>query len=214
MDFIGQLYHHEAQARERQLTKEALLTFRAEHAKPLVNAFLGRLRLTLRKQVLLLSNPFTKAAQDALEREAACWCFWSIRTSRWIPISWNERFGRLQWEERLGSFTGPKSGHSRSASCRAYWRRVGCRASSPMSTWSTPYNGLTPTPPSTSISLCRASGSNTSLRIPCAPISIASVNNAAQPPLTKLQRMTFALSEQTCAFWNGRRSSSAFPWPR
>jgi len=71
LEFIGQLYHSEAQARERQLTDEALLTFRAEQAKPIVDAFFAWLRRTLREQVLLPTNPFTQAAQYALEREAA-----------------------------------------------------------------------------------------------------------------------------------------------
>jgi transposase len=71
LDFIAQLYHHEAQARERQLTEEAHLTFRAEHAKPVVDAFFTWLTRTLREQVLLPTNPFTKAAQYALERQAA-----------------------------------------------------------------------------------------------------------------------------------------------
>lgn len=71
LDFIGQLYYQEAQARERQLADEALLAFRTEHAKPLVDAFFAWLRRMLREQVLLPTNPFTKAAQYALEREAA-----------------------------------------------------------------------------------------------------------------------------------------------
>jgi transposase len=71
LDLIGQLYHQEAQARERRLTEAALLTFRAEQAKPLVDAFFAWLTRTLREQVLLPTNPFTKAAHYALEREAA-----------------------------------------------------------------------------------------------------------------------------------------------
>jgi transposase len=71
LDFIGALYHPEAQARERQLAAAALLAFRAEHAKPIVEAFFLWLRQTLREQVLLPTNPFTTAAQYALEREAA-----------------------------------------------------------------------------------------------------------------------------------------------
>jgi transposase len=71
LEFIGQLYHHEAQARQRQLADAALLTFRAEQGAPLVDAFFAWLIRTLREQVLLPTNPFTKAAHYALEREAA-----------------------------------------------------------------------------------------------------------------------------------------------
>lgn len=62
LDFIGQLYHQDAQARARQLADEALLTFRAEHARPLVDAFFAWLGRTLREQVLLpsLNNSYTK----------------------------------------------------------------------------------------------------------------------------------------------------------
>jgi len=71
LDWIGQLYHQEAQARDRHLMDETLLTFRAAHAKPLVDAFFSWLSHTLRTQVLLPTNPFTQAARYALDREAA-----------------------------------------------------------------------------------------------------------------------------------------------
>jgi transposase len=47
------------------------LTFQAEHATPLVDAFFAWLKRTFREQVLLPTNPFTHAAQYALEREPA-----------------------------------------------------------------------------------------------------------------------------------------------
>jgi transposase len=71
LDFIGQLYHQEARSRERQFAAETLLTFRAEQAKPVVDTFFTWLERTLREQVLLPTNPFTHAAQYALDREAA-----------------------------------------------------------------------------------------------------------------------------------------------
>ena len=86
LDLIGQLYHQEAQARERQLVDEALLTFRAEHAQPIVNAFFAWLERTLREQVLLPTDPFTKAAQYALEREAALRVFLEYPT---VPLDTN-----------------------------------------------------------------------------------------------------------------------------
>lgn len=62
LDFIGQLYHQEAQGRERQFADERLLTFRTEQAKPIVDTFFMWLERTLHEQVLLPTNPFTKAA--------------------------------------------------------------------------------------------------------------------------------------------------------
>lgn len=71
VDFIGALYHQEARGRERQLADAALLTFRAQYVKPIVDAFFTWLEHALRQQVLLPTNPFTRAAQYALDREAA-----------------------------------------------------------------------------------------------------------------------------------------------
>jgi hypothetical protein len=45
--------------------------YRAEFAKPVVDAFFGWLTQTLTTQVLLPTNPFTQAARYALEREQA-----------------------------------------------------------------------------------------------------------------------------------------------
>jgi transposase len=45
--------------------------YRAEYAKPLVDAFFGWLQQTLTTQVLLPTNPFTQAARCALAREQA-----------------------------------------------------------------------------------------------------------------------------------------------
>ena len=86
LDFIGHLYHQEAQGRERQLTAAALLTFRAEYAKPVVDAFFAWLARTLREHVLLPTNPFTKAARYVLEREAALRVFLEYAT---VPLDTN-----------------------------------------------------------------------------------------------------------------------------
>src|SRR5262245_42679879 len=102
LDFIGALYAQEARARERQCTEETLLTFRAEQAKPIVDAFFTWLERTLRQQVLLPTNPFTKAARYALEREAALRVFLEYPT---VPLDTNhlEReirtiaMGRKSW---------------------------------------------------------------------------------------------------------------------
>jgi hypothetical protein len=102
LDFIGQLYQHAARGREQQLADEARLTFRAEHAKPVVEACLTGLDRTLREQVLLPTTPFTKAARYALEREAALRVFLDYPT---VPLDTNhlEReiraiaLGRKNW---------------------------------------------------------------------------------------------------------------------
>src|SRR5215510_1222220 len=71
LDRIGEVYKHEALLRQRGLEAEAKLAYRAEFAKPLVDAFFLWLQQTLTTQPLLPSNPFTKAARYALEREQA-----------------------------------------------------------------------------------------------------------------------------------------------
>jgi transposase len=71
LDFIGALYEQEALLRQRGLVEDAKLAYRAEHAKPLVDAFFTWLQQTLTTQVLLPSNPFTQAARYTLEREQA-----------------------------------------------------------------------------------------------------------------------------------------------
>src|SRR5690606_30805882 len=86
LECLGQLSHHEAQGRERQLPDAALLTFRAAPAKPVGDAFFGGLERTLREQVLLPPNPSTKAARDALEREAALRVFLEYPT---VPLDTN-----------------------------------------------------------------------------------------------------------------------------
>ncbi len=71
LDFIGALYAQEALSRDRRLENEDKLRYRAEHAKPVVEEFFCWLARTVTEQVLLPSNPFTKAAHYALEREQA-----------------------------------------------------------------------------------------------------------------------------------------------
>jgi hypothetical protein len=86
LDFIGQLYHHEAHSRERRLSDEVLLRFRAKQARPIVDAFFTWLIRTLREQVLCPTHPFTTAAQYALEWEAALRVFLEYPT---VPLDTN-----------------------------------------------------------------------------------------------------------------------------
>ena len=86
LEFIGQLYQQEARSRARQYADETLLACRAEQAKPIVDAFFVWLTRTLQDQVLLPTNPFTKAAQYALDREAALRVFLAYPT---VPLDTN-----------------------------------------------------------------------------------------------------------------------------
>lgn len=86
LDYIGALYAHEARIRQQELAAEVKLAYRGEHMKPIVEAFFGWLDRTLREHVLLASNPFTKAAQYALEREAGLRVFLEYPT---VPLDTN-----------------------------------------------------------------------------------------------------------------------------
>lgn len=69
LDLIGLLYQVEKQSKD--LKPQEKLSFRAEHSKPVVDHFFSWLSSAFTKQVLLPSNPFTKAANYALKREKA-----------------------------------------------------------------------------------------------------------------------------------------------
>ncbi len=69
LDQIADLYKAEEELRERNLKPEKLLTHRALHCKPLVEAFFEWLRELQAERALLPTSPFTKALAYALERE-------------------------------------------------------------------------------------------------------------------------------------------------
>jgi transposase len=69
LEMIGELYHCEKKMREKVLLPEKVLVYRGEHAKPVVDRFFGWLRSTLDTEILLPTNPFTKAANYALKRK-------------------------------------------------------------------------------------------------------------------------------------------------
>lgn len=69
LDFVSALYEHETTLRERGLADGAKLEFRATHSKPIVDAFFAWLNDAFHERILLPTNPFTKAASYALERE-------------------------------------------------------------------------------------------------------------------------------------------------
>ncbi len=69
LEWIGQIYAGEETIRERAFDGVAKLEYRTEHVKPVVDGFFAWLQETLREKLLLPSNPFTRAASYALERE-------------------------------------------------------------------------------------------------------------------------------------------------
>jgi transposase len=102
LERIAALYAHEARSRERKLSAEAKLRYRADYAKPVVDEFFTWLEGTLSTHVLLPSNPFRQAALYALERQAALRVFLADPT---VPLDTNhlERqirpiaLGRKNW---------------------------------------------------------------------------------------------------------------------
>lgn len=66
---IAEIYKVEAQIKEQELSGDKKLAYRQQHTAPIVSDFFKWLNAVFAKQVLLPSNPFTKAANYALERE-------------------------------------------------------------------------------------------------------------------------------------------------
>lgn len=69
LERIAEIYKVEAQIKERELKGDEKLAYRQQHSAPLVTDFFKWLNAVFARQVLLPSNPFTKAANYALERE-------------------------------------------------------------------------------------------------------------------------------------------------
>jgi len=70
LEFIRALYAHEETIRDQKLERDAKREHRVLECKRIVDLFFLWLRDTLRDRILLPTNPFTKAAAYALEREA------------------------------------------------------------------------------------------------------------------------------------------------
>lgn len=69
LDRIGSLYEHDARVRELGLTPDQIKTYRETHCTSIVDKFFVSLTTALDEKALLPSNPFTKAARYALDRE-------------------------------------------------------------------------------------------------------------------------------------------------
>ena len=70
LDLIGALYDVEAKGRQLG-SPEELLAYRREHSRPIVNDFFRMIAEAKKEQVLLPSNPYTKAINYAEDREDA-----------------------------------------------------------------------------------------------------------------------------------------------
>jgi transposase len=69
LEIIAELYAREGAIRARMLSPEKVLAVRGEQMKPIVDRFFEELRRMLQEDILLPTNPFTKAASYALSRE-------------------------------------------------------------------------------------------------------------------------------------------------
>jgi transposase len=72
---IRTLYEHEEVIRKKGLSGEPKLRYRGEHVKPIVDHFFEWLGETFEQRILLPKNPFTVAANYALERKASLQVF-------------------------------------------------------------------------------------------------------------------------------------------
>jgi len=71
LGYIRSLYEEEARLKPRLVEGTKRLEKRASHCKPIVDEFFEWLKTELRERVLLPKNPFTEAANYALDREAS-----------------------------------------------------------------------------------------------------------------------------------------------
>lgn len=102
LELIRQLYEVEGEMRAKALSDEKRLERRGERSKPIADEFFAWLRTELTKRLLLPSNPFTEAANYALERERGLRVFLEYPN---VPIDTNhlEReirpiaLGRKNW---------------------------------------------------------------------------------------------------------------------
>lgn len=77
LEYIRVLYEHEAAIRDRRLEPDKALAYRAEHSKPVVDAFFAWVYEQRQDPGRLPSDPFTKALAYAHEREGALRVFLS-----------------------------------------------------------------------------------------------------------------------------------------
>jgi len=75
LETIAELYKEEAALRQMTTEPRKVLAYRAEHMRPIVSRFFDQLEKRLDENILLPSNPFTKAVHYALARKKALQVF-------------------------------------------------------------------------------------------------------------------------------------------
>ncbi len=86
LNLIGRLYHEESRFRDKGIVGPKLLEKRAELCRPIVEKFFSSLNDALETRVLLPRNPFSKAAEYALDREKELKVFLSFAN---VPLDTN-----------------------------------------------------------------------------------------------------------------------------
>ena len=102
LDLIGSLYHEESQLRSKGVEGAKLIEKRSELCQPIVEELFSFLKESLEEKVLLPRNPFSRAAEYALDREKGLRVFLSYPN---VPLDTNhlEReirpiaIGRKNW---------------------------------------------------------------------------------------------------------------------
>lgn len=127
LDLIGALYHIEAQIKAQGLQHQDKLSFRAEHAKPAVDAFFKWCDEQCQRMHLAPSDPLSKALKYARNREAPLRVFLSDPA---VPIDTNhvERalrvipMGRKAWLFNCSEVGAKPVGHLQSllTTCRMH----------------------------------------------------------------------------------------------
>lgn len=156
------IYRREDEIHEQGSSPEQVLAHRGEYVKPLVDGYFEDLRAAMGEEVFLPTNPFTKAARCALEREEALRVFLqypdvALDTNHVERAIRPTAIGRKNW---LSCWTGVGAHcvgilQSLLSTCRT---QVSIRTS----TWSTCCSGSTPIRPGMSRCSPRGCGKSTS----------------------------------------------------
>jgi transposase len=71
LEWIAEIYAAESPIRAKKFSPEEALAYRAEHVRPLVDRYFERLKEIPKEEILLPSDPLTKALGYSLKRETA-----------------------------------------------------------------------------------------------------------------------------------------------
>jgi len=115
LDIIGQLFHHEQTIKDRRLDEKATLNYRANHCKPVVDAFYEWVDEQCQRADLSPKSPFGKALRYSVNHEEKLRVFLSDpcvpidtgaveRALRVIPLG--RRNWLFNWSEVGAQYTG------------------------------------------------------------------------------------------------------------